>query len=1356
MQKQVTLRHFCPKCWSAWPQRLSLVHQPTCTHNIDEPVLAVLWQQPHSDEPERWVPVRHSPSDLAGKEPADPLSDAAEQFFFKCLASAADTSPLKREILKESIRRTVKRAKGQCTLQDLFKTIKPEHKDLTVLQLFETVRTCRFLQVNTTDWATASRHCVITSVTEGHFRRMTVCSSCWESSNHSLISEIFVERLGCKLCALCQHAWLPTTIKRSRTTGVWFKARPYPSAVYTNQPIQIGYCENIFKERPCRIDCPYAHSREELEVWEDEREEEEEGFALKDGRKTASQKSHLSFCEICEVWLDPEAVGLHNVSRRHRQKREIVRNCAEGFVYRRPPTGVELNYEYNLCFHKDKCPYGADACTHSHCQSELDEWNERRRLMRIGRRDLAERPPTRTSPPTYTAKMRRLLNSEIGEQELMLNKDGVNITTAETMTVFTGDKVTFVLKILSSSRHVLRQVGFLVPSSPFSFARICTVVLSPDCTPRHQMELKWRWADEHADVRESIGAVYNGWTGLEVFFGFSSAEPGTFRQWVIFDFGSMMIGRPLQVNVVEVAQRPAVTLLKVTEDDVLQAISANNVGPLLHWLSSSGPSDKRPLQCARFLHHAIFTGNTEALALLVKAGTPVDVVDSSDLSTGLHKAARFGQEKAVRLLLTLGASVNIQDKNGVTALHCAIMRGSFPIVTMLYRAGADASLTAKGSSVSCESMAVDAGFPVIAGFLRLQPAVAAGKQAAQAALAAYKASLEAANADASAITFTANDLALLEASLAGSEGAGDSSDKFSMKALAMALSPSDASSLLNQAVMDDRLLMVQTLAKENDPMQPGAGPGGRSAAQNAVLTNNLPVLKALALRPIQYFTPLEDEKCLFVEALENGLVDILEFMLLENGVRIQGEQLAVLGEKPAVIVTAAYIALCDGRISLRNTETSPAYLSLASLALSILCLLPRRSSPALCQELVAWCARGPASLEVHMTRLDHALNAGREEMCLLLLEKGMQWAQDAPAAKTVLLLGAVRHKMPALFRRMLSLGASITGLGVEGETVLHTAATFKSTIEFFQTLVDAGADCMIADLSGNTVAHAAVQNDRADVVALLMKLCPQIMEKKNNEGRTPADLARALNRDDILQQISFRGVEDLSQKMEWWTAAATNPQQTDLKAGVWFADAVFFEGLAFFCATSGNLHMVVELVSRGLNIHALNAEGQLLLHVAVANGHKNVAAFLLMKAPSHLEMVDAEKNTPLLAALNQLRLLAMEPLLADQAAKCLECVMFLLDKSADVNKVNLRLESPMHIALQIQNAALVEALRERGAQLPLPLTVGFPTLVICVHCNKPLTDATVLCGRCRRACYCTRECLVADWEQGHHQTCRGQ
>jgi hypothetical protein len=306
--------------------------------------------------------------------------------------------------------------------------------------------------------------------------------------------------------------------------------------------------------------------------------------------------------------------------------------------------------------------------------------------LRLGKRELAERLPSRSSPASYAVKMHRIFSTE-GQNELAENKDGISISMATVARICVGEKTTLLLKVLSETRHVLRQVGIVSGSSAYTFAGVNTVVLCSDYLPRYQLPLKWRWNEDHADVRVSIGALYNGWTGLELRFECSSDYPGVFRQWVVFDFGSMMIGRKLEVIVTHKCQRPFPELqLLDSRADIITVLNNNQIQPLLHWLSLNIHEEQSAKEA--YLWHAVVAGNAEAVALLVKAQVNPAIVDGTGC-TPMHVAARHGHNHVLELLMSAASDRDPVDFDGCSPLYDAIEHNHLSTVESLYRLGAN-------------------------------------------------------------------------------------------------------------------------------------------------------------------------------------------------------------------------------------------------------------------------------------------------------------------------------------------------------------------------------------------------------------------------------------------------------------------------------------------------------------------------------------------------------------------------------------------------------------------------------------------------------------------------------------------
>ncbi|XP_078600101.1 uncharacterized protein LOC144875153 [Branchiostoma floridae x Branchiostoma japonicum] len=94
------------------------------------------------------------------------------------------------------------------------------------------------------------------------------------------------------------------------------------------------------------------------------------------------------------------------------------------------------------------------------------------------------------------------------------------------------------------------------------------------------------------------------------------------------------------------------------------------------------------------LHLAAWTGNVDALRLVLETGK-VDV-DEKDFAgcTALHLASEQGHFEVVEVLIDIGADPHTRDKQGDTALHWAAYHGHVKVVELLLSKGLDSN--AKG------------------------------------------------------------------------------------------------------------------------------------------------------------------------------------------------------------------------------------------------------------------------------------------------------------------------------------------------------------------------------------------------------------------------------------------------------------------------------------------------------------------------------------------------------------------------------------------------------------------------------------------------------------------------------------
>lgn len=110
-----------------------------------------------------------------------------------------------------------------------------------------------------------------------------------------------------------------------------------------------------------------------------------------------------------------------------------------------------------------------------------------------------------------------------------------------------------------------------------------------------------------------------------------------------------------------------------------------------------------PLELGQELLDKACVGDVAAIKHLVALGADPDFVDREQgwgSVTPLLNAATSGSRSAVTALLLLGATLNMKDDNGWTALHRAAGKGHRAVVEVLVDAGADLSCRdSSGTSV---------------------------------------------------------------------------------------------------------------------------------------------------------------------------------------------------------------------------------------------------------------------------------------------------------------------------------------------------------------------------------------------------------------------------------------------------------------------------------------------------------------------------------------------------------------------------------------------------------------------------------------------------------------------------------
>ena len=92
------------------------------------------------------------------------------------------------------------------------------------------------------------------------------------------------------------------------------------------------------------------------------------------------------------------------------------------------------------------------------------------------------------------------------------------------------------------------------------------------------------------------------------------------------------------------------------------------------------------------LHTAVLTENLEVIRQHIKAGSDLNVLESSHASTPLITAAALGRTEAAEILIEAGADINYKNDDGSTALHTAIAFIKPKVAKILIDAGANLNI----------------------------------------------------------------------------------------------------------------------------------------------------------------------------------------------------------------------------------------------------------------------------------------------------------------------------------------------------------------------------------------------------------------------------------------------------------------------------------------------------------------------------------------------------------------------------------------------------------------------------------------------------------------------------------------
>ncbi|XP_061684668.1 probable helicase with zinc finger domain isoform X2 [Syngnathoides biaculeatus] len=212
-----------------------------------------------------------------------------------------------------------------------------------------------------------------------------------------------------------------------------------------------------------------------------------------------------------------------------------VEEIQDGWQFRPPPRGVTSSEEYTLCkryLEQGLCRYGAQ-CTSAHSQEELMEWQKRysSRLIR-----LKQQQESKHFTENYMETLiEKWMNSLSPEKVLSDCLEGVNVETSSSLSLTVTTKKSFhswTFSLLCKPPRMLNRIALLYDAHRPHFS-ITGVSAGEQLQTVSTGSQEWTLRKETAVADNGIDHCL-----YKVTVDFTTEIFGTFRQTIVFDFGS--------------------------------------------------------------------------------------------------------------------------------------------------------------------------------------------------------------------------------------------------------------------------------------------------------------------------------------------------------------------------------------------------------------------------------------------------------------------------------------------------------------------------------------------------------------------------------------------------------------------------------------------------------------------------------------------------------------------------------------------------------------------------------------------------------------------------------------------------
>jgi len=305
------------------------------------------------------------------------------------------------------------------------------------------------------------------------------------------------------------------------------------------------------------------------------------------------------------------------------------------------------------------------------------------------------------------------------------------------------------------------------------------------------------------------------------------------------------------------------------------------------------------------------------------------------------------------------------------------------------------------------------------------------------------------------------------------------------------------------------------------------------------------------------------------------------------------------------------------------------------------------------------------------TPLHVAAQTGSVEAAKALITRGASVDAINNAGNTPLFLAAREGYLPML-RELLTSGANVMISNSLGGTPLHAAASGGS-IESVKILILSGADVKAQTQSGATSLVSAIMQKKIDVARYLSDYSPSTLKIADNDGWTPLHLLYNGNPDYLLEFTQRDTLAREFVKNGALLEATTNEHMTPLYLAV---ENTMPDGAK-------------TLIDLGSNVNYADPSDGMTVLMESASSDDAISLAWLLRSGAKPNAQDTVGRTALhyLAARNQ----------SVSDNRYADMTRLLVGWGASVDVTNDKLETPLMIAAQSGNEAIVKALMTSNA-----------------------------------------------------------